>query len=142
MCVRSDRHLLLLVRRGERKSKFLCGFDERHWFVAAILESESGVTGVATAKAARFAGRRPALARRPAEGSAPSAQRGVHPAGRGSSSRRPISASTSARFCGTSRSRGRVAHRTCSSSQRGGAAARSTSNRGMRGRSRRPSSGA
>ena len=29
MCVRSDRHLLLLVRRGERKSKFLCGFDER-----------------------------------------------------------------------------------------------------------------
>jgi hypothetical protein len=35
----SDRHLLLLVREGTEKQKFLCGHDERHWFVAAIPES-------------------------------------------------------------------------------------------------------
>lgn len=34
----ADRHLLLLVREGKDKSKFLCGHDERHWFVAAIPE--------------------------------------------------------------------------------------------------------
>jgi hypothetical protein len=38
-----DRHLLLLARIGEGrervKSKFLCGHDERHWFVAAIPEA-------------------------------------------------------------------------------------------------------
>ena len=33
------RHLLLLVREGKDKSKFLCGHDERHWFVAGIPES-------------------------------------------------------------------------------------------------------
>lgn len=33
-----DRHLLLLVREGKDKNKFLCGHDERHWFVAAIPE--------------------------------------------------------------------------------------------------------
>ena len=49
---RGDRHLLLLVRDGEEKSKFLCGHDERHWFVAAVPEGARGVTGVATAKAA------------------------------------------------------------------------------------------
>jgi hypothetical protein len=49
---RADRHLLLLVRDGESKSKFLCGHDERHWFVAAVPESARGVTGVASAKAA------------------------------------------------------------------------------------------
>ena len=48
----SDRQLLLLVRRGGEKSKFLCGHDERHWFVAAIPESARGVTGVTAAKAA------------------------------------------------------------------------------------------
>ena len=32
----ADRHLLLLVREGQDKSKFLCGHDERHWFVAGI----------------------------------------------------------------------------------------------------------
>lgn len=37
---KSDRHLLLLVREGTEKSRFLCGHDERHWFVAAIPESE------------------------------------------------------------------------------------------------------
>ena len=35
----ADRHLLLLVREGQEKSKFLCGHDERHWFVAGIPES-------------------------------------------------------------------------------------------------------
>ena len=49
---RTDRHLLLLVRDGEEKSKFLCGHDERHWFVAAVPEAARGVSGVATAKAA------------------------------------------------------------------------------------------
>jgi hypothetical protein len=45
-----DRHLLLLVKEPDRvsstghilsydKQKFLCGHDERHWFVAAIPES-------------------------------------------------------------------------------------------------------
>jgi len=49
---RADRHLLLLVREGQEKSKFLCGHDERHWFVAAVPEDALGVTGVAAAKAA------------------------------------------------------------------------------------------
>jgi hypothetical protein len=49
---RADRHLLLLVRDGSEKIKFLCGHDERHWFVAAVPESARGVTGVASAKAA------------------------------------------------------------------------------------------
>jgi hypothetical protein len=35
----ADRHLLLLVRENGDKHKFLCGHDERHWFVAAIPES-------------------------------------------------------------------------------------------------------
>src|SRR3712207_1930851 len=35
----ADRHLLLLVREGTDKSKFLCGHDERHWFVAGIPEA-------------------------------------------------------------------------------------------------------
>lgn len=34
-----DRHLLLMVREPEGKHKFLCGHDERHWFVAAIPET-------------------------------------------------------------------------------------------------------
>jgi hypothetical protein len=50
--LRRDRHLLLLVRNGEVKSKFLCGHDERHWFVAAVPEDARGVTGVEAAKAA------------------------------------------------------------------------------------------
>jgi len=34
-----DRHLLLLlVRENAEKHKFLCGHDERHWFVAGIPE--------------------------------------------------------------------------------------------------------
>ena len=43
------RHLLLLVRDGAEKSKFLFGHDERHWFVAAIPEAARGVSGVAQA---------------------------------------------------------------------------------------------
>lgn len=35
--VRKDlRHLLLFVNNGDFKSHYLCGHDERHWFVAAI----------------------------------------------------------------------------------------------------------
>lgn len=49
---RAGRHLLLLTRDGEEKSKFLCGHDERHWFVAAVPEEARGVTGVQAAKAA------------------------------------------------------------------------------------------
>jgi hypothetical protein len=47
----ADRHLLLLVRRLGEKSKFLCGHDERHWFVAAIPESAP----VGTVRAAKEA---------------------------------------------------------------------------------------
>jgi hypothetical protein len=48
----ADRHLLLLARTptGE-KAKFLCGHDERHWFVCAVPERE-GVRDVITAKRA------------------------------------------------------------------------------------------
>lgn len=48
----ADRHLLLMVRENGEKHKFLCGHDERHWFVAAIPESASGVATVRTAKEA------------------------------------------------------------------------------------------
>jgi hypothetical protein len=44
-----ERHLLLLARDGDDKSLYLCGHDERHWFVAAIPESARGVANVATA---------------------------------------------------------------------------------------------
>lgn len=47
---RDERCLLLLVRDGGEKSKFLCGFDERHWFVAAIPETARGVVGTVAAK--------------------------------------------------------------------------------------------
>lgn len=52
-----EKHLLLLSRQiGEKgraitKEKFLCGHDERHWFVAAIPEREP-VSTVAGAKTA------------------------------------------------------------------------------------------
>jgi hypothetical protein len=52
-----EKHLLLLSRQfGEQgqflaKQKFLCGHDERHWFVAAIPENEP-VSNVASAKIA------------------------------------------------------------------------------------------
>ena len=47
----ADRHLLLLVRDRGEKSKFLCGHDERHWFVAAVPESAP----VGTVRAAKEA---------------------------------------------------------------------------------------
>jgi len=31
-----SRHLVLMVREGEFKNKFLLGHDERHWFAAAV----------------------------------------------------------------------------------------------------------
>jgi hypothetical protein len=47
-----QRHLLLLVKDGDRagveKQKFLCGHDERAWFVAAVPEA-TGVADVRTA---------------------------------------------------------------------------------------------
>lgn len=41
------RHLLLLGRRDGRKEKYLCGHDERHWFVCAV--PGASVSGVLTA---------------------------------------------------------------------------------------------
>ena len=35
----ANRHLLLLVREFKDKNKYLCGHDERHWFVAGLPES-------------------------------------------------------------------------------------------------------
>ena len=51
-CRPEDRHLLLLARtpKGD-KAKFLCGHDERHWFVCAVPDKE-GVRDVLTAKRA------------------------------------------------------------------------------------------
>jgi len=46
-----ERHLVLLVGEGRDRSRFLCGHDERHWFVAAIPESAS-VTTVTQAREA------------------------------------------------------------------------------------------
>src|SRR4051812_34212366 len=47
----ADRHLLLMVRERDGKSKYLCGHDERHWFVAAVPESAP----VGTVRAAKEA---------------------------------------------------------------------------------------
>ncbi len=53
-----DRHLLLMIRRPNQrpglpdiKDKFLCGHDERHWFVAGVPE-KAPVSSVVTAKLA------------------------------------------------------------------------------------------
>jgi hypothetical protein len=45
------RHLLLLARRENSKEKYLCGHDERHWFVCAVPERR-GVASVTAAMAA------------------------------------------------------------------------------------------
>ncbi|MCA8989717.1 MAG: hypothetical protein KDA78_18865, partial [Planctomycetaceae bacterium] len=42
------RHLLLMSRQNDGKHKFLCGHDERHWFVAAVPE-RAGASTVKTA---------------------------------------------------------------------------------------------
>ena len=47
---REMRHLLLLGRRDGSKEKYLCGHDERHWFVCAV--PGASVSGVETALAA------------------------------------------------------------------------------------------
>ncbi|KKN79648.1 hypothetical protein LCGC14_0338520 [marine sediment metagenome] len=43
-----DRHLLLMVKGEGLFHKYLCGHDERHWFVAAVPES-SGASSVSQA---------------------------------------------------------------------------------------------
>jgi len=48
-CDRHDRHLLLLVKTPEANDRFLCGHDEREWFVAAV---PGGASSVAQAKLA------------------------------------------------------------------------------------------
>lgn len=53
------RHLLLMTRDGGEKHKFLCGHDERHWFVAAVPERAP----VSTVKTA-FEALQPARVRR------------------------------------------------------------------------------
>lgn len=40
-CQPRIRHLLLLSEQSDGKHKFLCGHDERHWFVAAVPERAS-----------------------------------------------------------------------------------------------------
>lgn len=42
------RHLVLMSRESDGKHKFLCGHDERHWFVAAVPDA-AAVSNVATA---------------------------------------------------------------------------------------------
>lgn len=44
----ASRHLLLMASDEQGKHKFLCGHDERHWFVAAVPEYRA-VSTVATA---------------------------------------------------------------------------------------------
>jgi hypothetical protein len=61
-----DRHLLLMVREGDAKSKYLCGHDERHFFVAAVPESAP----VGTVRAAKEA-------LKPAEVQAAQARKGL-----------------------------------------------------------------
>jgi hypothetical protein len=48
-CDRHDRHLLLLVKTPEANDRFLCGHDEREWFVAAV---PGGAASVVQAKLA------------------------------------------------------------------------------------------
>jgi hypothetical protein len=68
----ADRHLLLLVRQGQDKSKYLCGHDERHWFVAGIPEAAP----VGTVRQAKEA-------LKPAEVLAAQARRGLRAKARG-----------------------------------------------------------
>lgn len=42
-CGKAERHLLLLVKTGETKDRFLCGHDEREWFVAAVPGTASNI---------------------------------------------------------------------------------------------------
>ena len=124
-----DRHLLLLAREGVEKSKFLCGHDERHWFVAAVPEAARGVSGVAAAKAAlQPQAVRERVERRATEGPVSAAQRGVRPPGRvvlrAGGRARPARRDSR---CATSRSRGAAVSRTCCSSPIAAAATSFTS---------------
>ena len=38
-----DRHLLLMVKDGKDKTKFLCGHDEMHWFAAPVNKDAADV---------------------------------------------------------------------------------------------------
>src|ERR1035438_3032078 len=38
-----DRHLLLMAKAGKVNQKFLCGHDERDWFVAAVPATATNV---------------------------------------------------------------------------------------------------
>ncbi len=53
----ANRHLLLMVREEDGKHKYLCGHDERHWFVAAVPEN----TPVGTVRTAMEALKPPAV---------------------------------------------------------------------------------
>ena len=48
-CDRHDRHLLLFVKTPSANDRFLCGHDEREWFVAAV---PGGASSVVQAKLA------------------------------------------------------------------------------------------
>ncbi len=48
--VRPDlRHLVLMIRDGKFKNKFLLGHDERHWFAAAVPDDKIAVKDVKSA---------------------------------------------------------------------------------------------
>jgi hypothetical protein len=58
------RHLLLMARREDSlKEKYLCGHDERHWFVCAVPERRSLVNVVAAMEALQPAEVRAAIER-------------------------------------------------------------------------------
>lgn len=42
-CAKAERHLLLLVKTADTKDRFLCGYDEREWFAAAVPGNASNI---------------------------------------------------------------------------------------------------
>lgn len=59
-----DRHLVLLVKKPTEKARFLCGHDEREWFVAAVPGNATTVVQAKEAlkpRAIRFAEMRAGL---------------------------------------------------------------------------------
>ena len=122
---RTDRHLLLLVRDGEEKSKFLCGHDERHWFVAGDPRDRprrqrcrdgegSAAAAACTRRRSSGSGRRTAFRRRNAAYVRQGEWFFVPAPG--------LDAAEPRSCCATSRCRAAAARRTCSSSRirRGG----------------------
>jgi hypothetical protein len=57
------RHLLLLARHENSKEKYLCGHDERHWFVCAVPERRGMASVVAAMEALQPAEVRTLVAR-------------------------------------------------------------------------------